>query len=64
MTPAQIIADCDEHDLHITIGRVPGTGANKWAVRIGLDLRKMRLAATFDAAVLAAWAAYTNSEVA
>lgn len=64
MTTSQIIADCDEHDLHITIGRIPGSGVKMWAVRIGTDLRKMRLASTYEAAMLAAWAAYTNSEVA
>lgn len=62
MTTSQIIADCDEHDLHITIGRIPGTGAKKWCVRIGTDLRKMRLAETYEAAMLAAWAAYTGAE--
>lgn len=64
MTIEQIISDCDEHDIHITIGRVPGTGVNKWAVRIGTDLRNMRLKPTFAEAVYAAWLAYTGAEVA
>lgn len=63
MTTSQIIADCDEHDLHISIARVPGQGAGReWACRIGSNLRDMRMASTYEAAVLAAWAAYTGSE--
>lgn len=64
MTIEQIVADCDEHDIHITIGRVPGTGVNKWCARIGTDLRNMRLKPTFAEAVYAAWLAYTGAEVA
>jgi hypothetical protein len=64
MTVERIIADCDEHDIHFTAGRIPGTGANKWAVRIGTNLRHMRLKPTFAEAVYAAWLAYTGAEVA
>jgi hypothetical protein len=64
MKVERIIADCDEHDLHITIGRIPGSGAKLWAVRIGPDLRKMRLAETYEQAIYAAWLAYTGAEVA
>lgn len=64
MTVEQIIADCEEHKIALTISHLPmiykDTG-RQWCARIG-SLRNMRMAPTFEAAVLAAWAAYTNAE--
>ena len=65
MTIEQIVADCDEHNLHFSAARVPGQGEERtWACRIGTDLRNMRLKPTYAEAVYSAWLAYTGAEVA
>lgn len=65
MTIDQIVADCDEHNLHFSVARVPGQGEGRaWACRIGTDLCNMRLKPTYAEAVYAAWLAYTGAEVA
>lgn len=63
MTVDQIFRDIDEHGLSCSFARVAvhGSQGKVWSGRIG-ELRNMRLAATFEAAVIAAWAAYTNAE--
>lgn len=62
MTVQQIIADIDAHNLSASFAKLGGNDpSGKWAGRIG-DLRNMRLAPTFEAAVLAAWAAYTGED--
>lgn len=59
MTVEQILRDIDEHDLSCSFIKLRYGG--RWSGSIGA-VENMRLADTFEAAVLAAWAAYTNAE--
>ena len=62
MTVDQILRDIDEHGLSFGCNRLNENGREQvWYARVG-DYKNARRGATFEAAVLAAWAAYTNAE--
>lgn len=63
MAVDQILRDIDEHGLSFGCNRLAEERTEYlWYVRIGSDYNNARRGPTFEAAVLAAWAAYTNAE--
>lgn len=61
MTPSKILADCESRGIAFSARYMPELPGNRWFARVG-GVENMRPADTFEAAVLAAWVAYTNAE--
>lgn len=65
MTIQEILHEIDAQGLRFSANRfgVEGGKSTAWGVRVG-GLHEFSEAATFEAALIAAWALYTGAEVA